>query len=447
MQSSHHCVKPEMDPMSAGFQLCKDGFVYYKDSPLYLPPKERGCLQLLLDAWPEMVSKNDFAEHVWAGRMSGESLTRCIKQLRRALSTIASVQIDSLYGRGYRLRIFSDNGNAATISPQSIHTRLYDTALASPALVEACLHVQQLLARCSPAALDQAESMIRNVIAKAPDYMAAKLTLAQCIADKIGYGMEARHSLIEDGLKLLESVQHVAPQTSGLLSQIGRLLDCKWHFDEARLKHEQALSASPDDAVTHFHYGLHLLATNAPREATGAFRRAAELNPFSPNLSVMFARATALAGEYPGDTVMQARSIYQAFPHSQQAYLYLLSALALHEPQPEIAQAIRHMAPKNSSWAFASGTISYILARCGDGDGALEIIASQSMQSASARATHSAALVALGLVDKAMDCVKDAADAGCGPLPILINASENAALNQHPEYFAVCARIFAHGTT
>ncbi|MEO6917498.1 MAG: hypothetical protein ABI171_00370 [Collimonas sp.] len=51
-----------------------------------------------------------------------------------------------------------------------------------------------------PEALEQAELILKNVISKAPEYMAAKLALAQCMADKISCGLEVRASLIEDGL-------------------------------------------------------------------------------------------------------------------------------------------------------------------------------------------------------------------------------------------------------
>ncbi len=130
------CATPDMDPASAGFHVHKDGFIYYKDSPLYLPPKERGSLQLLLRSWPQAVPKSEFARHAWAGRMSDDSLRRCIKQLRHALLAIASVQIESLYRSGYRLRISSGDANASAIVPQSIHPGSYDTVMAQPASAE-----------------------------------------------------------------------------------------------------------------------------------------------------------------------------------------------------------------------------------------------------------------------------------------------------------------------
>jgi len=432
------------DPASAGFKIGQDGFIYYKDSPLDLPPKEHGVLRMLLCAWPEAVLKIDFAQKVWVGSMSRVSLARCMTKLRHVLADMNVAQIDSLYGRGYRLTFLSGDEMASRIVPKSIHLRLSDVAKAHPALVEACIYAQKLLLRRSQEALDQAEAVIRDVISKAPDYMTAKLILAQCIAYKVCCGGEIRRSLIDDALGLLEGVQHAAPQMSGLQSQIGHLLDCKWQFDEARLRHEQALRMYPDDAVTYFHYGLHLLATNAVIEARHAFGRAVQLNPFSPILAVMHARAIGLAGADLVDVVAQARSTHLAHPYSQQAYLYWLTVQALNDPQPEIAIAANRLMQKHPSWAFVPGQISYILARCGDSTGAVEVIAKQSTQNASVRVTHSAALVAMGRVDEAMALVKDAADLGCGPLPVLVNAFENTELRQHQEYPTVYAKIFAH---
>ncbi|AIY41682.1 hypothetical protein LT85_2524 [Collimonas arenae] len=432
----------DIDPVSVGFKVDQDGLIFYKNSLLYFPPKERGVFRLLLQAWPGTVSKEDFAHGVWAGHMSDESLARCITQLRRMLSHLGTIQIDSLYGRGYRAIILPDQANPPKISPPSVHSRMLETARIQPALAEACNYAQQLLAHCSLETLTQAESILIKVISQAPGYMAAKLTLAQCMADKINYGVEVEQSLIDDGLALLESMHLAAPQTPGLQSQIAHLLDSKWHFDVARLRHQQALRMSSNDALTYFHYGQHLLAINAPLEAVDAFDTARELNPFSPNISVMLARASSLASGDPVSAVAQARSTYTSHPESPQAYMYLLSTLALMDPQPETAYAARQLAVTRSSWAGASGMISYALARCGDRTGALEIIAAQSKENAGTRVMHGAALIALGLVDEAMARVKEAASLGCGSLPILLNALEYAPLKQHPEYPSVHEKVF-----
>ena len=117
--------------------------------------------------------------------------------------------------------------------------------------------------------------------------------------------------------------------------------------------------------------------------------------------------------------------------------------LALVDPQPELAHAARQISLSRSSWIYAAGTISYVLARCGDRGAALELIAAQANISGNIRLTHLAALIALDLVDEALLRVKIAAQAGCGHLPILLSFVENAALKRCPEYSNILAFIFS----
>lgn len=430
----------DIDPVSAGFDIDRDGFVSYKDSLLFLPPKERGAFRLLLNAWPKVVSKEDFSKNVWAGRMSDESLARCITQLRRALSNLGVVQIDSLYGQGYRLAILSDKVRRLSAVPALTHSSKSDAAKPHAALIEACIHARQLFERRSQDAFSQAEAILKNVVAKAPDYMMAKLLLAQYVAERGFFDANIQRSQIDDALGQLRIVQDSEPYLQGLQSLTGHLLDCKWHFDEARGAHEEALQMSPDDDVAYYRYGYHLIYTNAGAEAVNAFRFAAQLNPFSANIATMLVRACACANMDPAEVLAQARSAYLSHPDSPWAYVILLYTLAWVDPQPELAHAARHFVEKNRyAHALTSRGVAYILARCGDHAEALEIIAEHS----SVHGIHLAALIAMGMLDEAMAKVKDAAETGFGVLPFLLNMPENAALKQHPDYAQVHAKVFS----
>ncbi len=440
MQNSSGALA-DIDPVSAGFDIDRDGFVSYKDSLLFLPPKERGAFRLLLNAWPKVVSKEDFSKKVWAGRMSDESLARCITQLRRALSNLGVVQIDSLYGQGYRLAILSDKVRRLSAVPAIAHSPpKSDAAKPHAALIEACIHARQLLERRSQDAFSQAESILRNVVSKAPDYMMAKLLLAQYVAERGFFDANIQRSQIDDALDQLRIVQDSEPYLQGLQSLTGHLLDCKWHFDEARGAHERALQMSPDDDVAYYRYGYHLIYANAGSEAVNAFRFAAQLNPFSANIATMLVRACACANMDPAEVLAQARSAYLSHPDSPWAYVVLLYTLAWVDPQPELAHAARHFVEKNRyAHALTSRGVAYILARCGDHAGAREIIAEHS----SVHGIHLAALIAMGMLDEAMAKVKAAAETGFGVLPFLLNVPENAALKQHPDYAQVHAKVFS----
>ena len=375
--------------------------------------------------------------------MSNESLARCMAQLRRVLSHIGMIKIDSLYGLGYRLTIQSDDGDASAQLPSD---RDYQSGAVKvhPSVTAACFYAQQILQNHSPAAYDRAESIISDVISQVPDYIQAKLVLAQCMANRAFSGVPCGPQLIGEALKILASVEYNEPGASGLQSQQANLLDGKWQFNEARRMHEQALLLSSQNPATHFNYGLHLLATGAAADAVTAFRSAVELNPFSPEQSIMHARSLAAAGASAIEMVEQAREAYRIHPDSPQVYLYLLGTLAFADPQPELAHAARQITLSRSSWIYAAGTISYVLAQCGDREAALELIAAQATANASIRVMHLAALIALDMFGEAVLRVKEAAYAGCGHLPILLNFIENSALKQRPEYPTILTHIFSH---
>ena len=431
----------DIDPVSAGFDIDRDGFVSYKDSLLFLPPKERGAFRLLLNAWPKVVLKEDFSKNVWAGRMSDESLARCVTQLRRALSSLGVVQIDAFYGQGYRLAILSDKVRRLSVVPAMVQSTLKSDAVKPhAALVEACIHARQLLERRSLDAFSQAESILKNVIAKAPDYMVAKLLLAQYVVDRALFDANIQRSQIDDALGQLRTIQDSEPYLQGLQSLTGHLLDCKWHFDEARIAHEQALQMSPDDDVAYYRYGIHLIITNASSEAISALRSAAQLNPFSPNIAVGLVRAYACANMDPSEVLAQARNAHSSHPDSPWAYLNLLYTLAWIDPQPELAHAARYFVQKDRhTHTFTSRFVAYILARCGDHAGALEIIEKHS----GINHIYLAALIAMEMLDEAMTKVKVAAETGFGILPFSISFPECAALKQHPDYPWVHEKLFS----
>jgi tetratricopeptide (TPR) repeat protein len=347
-----------------------------------------------------------------------------------------------LYGLGYRLTILPESVDA---SARLLSDRGRQSAAAKvhPSITAACLYAQQILQNHSPAAYDRAESIINDVVSQVPDYIPAKLVLVQCMANRAINGMPGCPRAIDEALEILASIERTEPGASDLQSQKAYLLDGKWQFDEALLMHEQALLLAPENPSTHFNYGLHLLATGAAVDAAMAFRSAVELNPFSPEQSIMHARALAAAGASAIDMVEHAREAHRVHPDSQQVYLYLLGMLAFADPQPELAHAARQITLSRSSWIYAAGTISYVLARCGDRAAALELIDAQASASAGIRVTHLAALIALDLVEAAVLRVKEATHAGCGHLPILLSFVENSALKECPEYPAILARIFS----
>lgn len=432
-----------VDPTVAGLIVGLDACIYYRGTMIPLSPKEQGALTLLLEHWPASVSKDEFAAAVWPdSTMSDESLARCITQLRRSTAQVDGLQIEALYGRGYRLIISVPAAPQKGRHEGAVHDRLLDAANYPPYLVETFLYTRNLIEQRTVHSLIQAESALRAAIADAPDYMPARLAFAECATSQINCGASIDPALLDEALDLLEPVHTEDTARGALWSQMAHVRDTRWHFHAARAQHEQAVLIAPDDATIRFNFGWHLFAVGKPDEALKQFERAYKLNPFSPVISIMLARAAAGADDIP-TAFHYSRRAYAAHPDSPQAYLYLLSLEAFARPRAELARAARHFGLHKARWTFGPSTLSYIFARCGDRKQALDVIEHTKKENVCIQATHSGALLALGMADDALRAVRASSEIGCGFLPVMINSPENDALRSHVGYRAVYGRVFA----
>lgn len=424
-------------PLRAG----DDGYVYVGDRALVLPPKEQAVLHLLLTRSPSVVSKDEFAERVWPGQaMSDESLTRCIHRIRHALREVpGKVRIESLYGRGYRL-----SGAAAMQTTIAAHQRLLSAAQAPPHLAEAFMYARQLAQQRSPSALAQAERILRDTLAQAPDYAPARVALAECLAGGNSWGVTSDPGLIDEGLRHLAAAERIAPGVAGLHSARAYLLDRAWRFQEAAAACAQALNDNPDDADTHFHYGWHLLATGRPDAAVEALRAAVRLHPYAVLLRITLARAHAHAG-HPQNALQEAEAACAFSPGDEMAELYMTAFRAWLQPGPAVVDAAWRLALSRDALTLAPPVLSYALARTDDTQGALDVIDACTRCANSnpcTAAMHATSLLALDRVDAAIALVQAAVTARCGVLPVLLHDPANAGLKRHPAYPGLHAQVF-----
>lgn len=435
---------PGTGPDRLGYTADDDGDVCHHGRPVTLPPKERAVLHLLLRQWPRTVSKEAFARQVWAGQpMSDESLARCIAQLRQALPPATGLALRAVYRRGYRLDVAADK--PAAQAPQApAHWRLVHAAMAPPHQVETLTHARQLVQQRTAASLARAEGLLRALIEEAPDYPAARLALAECIAATVSCGLAVRRERIDEALAHLDRVQAEAPQMPGLLAETAHLLDCAWRFGEAAALHARARASSPLDAATHYYRGWHLLATDRPREAVKALEQALQLNPFSVYMAVLLARALATAGDHEA-ALARAQRTRENAPEHRAAALHLLGVQAMVAPSPALAGSALQLLPDPASWVFAASTLAYVLARCGEPEAAARVIAGTDPGNPSEQATHAAALTLLGRRTDALDRLERAAGEGCGHLPLVLLAAENHGLRGDPRWAAIAARVWPGG--
>jgi DNA-binding winged helix-turn-helix (wHTH) protein/Flp pilus assembly protein TadD len=402
--------------------LDPQGFPSWQGAPLHLPPKERTVLALLIRCRPAVVDKQAFADEAWAGRpMSDESLARCISRLRRALP---EVRIESVYGAGYRLAAAAPSG----------HARLLVAAQAAPQVVETHLHARALAQRRTPHAMQSALALLRSLVAAHPGYASARVTLAETLAAAASWGLLPGRSFAVEGLAQLDEAQRIDAQTPAIDTCRAWLFDLAWRFDAAEQGYRQALAAASGDADALFLHGWHQLALGDPDGAIERFGQAAALQPFSPLLRAIRARALVHAGR-PEAALHELQATCRDHPDAVVAAIFRVGLLAYLHPQGSLVDEARQLAEQRDTPPYALSVLSYVLARCGQDAQALALIdacLACSASSACSAALHAAACLALGDAERAARLLVEAVEAHCAVVPMVLRDPALAALRGHP---------------
>lgn len=425
--------------MPDGLTLDDAGFPAAHGRPLDLAPKERAVLALLLRRRPAVVSKTDFAEAAWGGAaMSDESLARCISRLRRAVAPWG-LAIESVYGTGYRL-----DGAAATALPAA-DARLANAAHASPATVNAYLHARLLAQARTPAAVGRAIELLRALIAREPAYTPARVALAESLGAAVGWGQLPTAPSVEEGLAALADAERRDPATPGLAGARGTLLDMAWRFDEAQRWHEAALARDPDDPDTRLVYSRHLLFTGQAAQAVEQLRSALRLSPHTPLLRMTLSRALLQAGRGP-EGLAEADAALAEHPGQLLLVAFALAIRAMVAPSPEIEAPAWRLSEGPDTPPFVWTVLSFVLARLGRREAALDIIDATLLCSRTTpgEATlYAAPLAELGEIDRAAALLQRAYDDRSGMLAMVLRDPAHAGwLPQHPVGRALLRAVF-----
>jgi len=412
-----------------GIAVDNQGFVYRRQERLNLAPKEEAVLHLLLSRWPAAVSKNDFAQNVWQKRpMSDESLARCIARSRQALGSDSPISIKAEYGFGYRIVLPGNNETPVPHKSTKQHPRLMDTARASAPLAETVTHCGNLITLRNDHGIGQAEALLRGVLAVAPDYMAARVMLAKCLAARVTSVIGEQANLVQEGLALLEPDVRRGTPAAGLLTQWAHLLDGAWRFKEARLCHLEAIRSFPHDSEAHYHYGWHLLATGEAHKAVEALQVATELHPFSVVNALLYARALQATGDKEAAT-RTVSELHDRFPDNAVAALYWITIQAMQAPSQALYDAARKIHGGRMLWPLAGSNLAYIYAQCGDTHLAWRTIReADSTASTALKAAYLPPLFALGEMDEALDRAEAVVSEKCSLAPFMLRLQVNRAM-------------------
>ncbi len=403
-----------------GLSVDADGNVYLHAAKLDLAPKELAVLHRLLIRWPNVVRKDEFSQHVWAGRtMSDESLARCVAQARKALSAVPGVTIKALYGQGYCIERSGGMNVPVPLHQAAYHRRLMDIAQAPALHAETVVHCETLIHQRTRFSLQQSEQLLRAVLQQNGDYLAARVQLAICLAAQLTSGMGDGRPHIDEGLALLAPALERGCPGSGPVTAYAHLLDCSWRFAEAEPLHQRALEYASDDATTHYNHGWHLLARGRQAQALAALETAHALRPFSVAISIMYARTLLAAGRQQ-QALAVVSDMCARFPDSAAASLYGLSLEAGRMPGPEVAERARQVRADCLAWPLCNSNLAFIHARCGDHAAAWNAIHAQDDEGPTLRVSHVAALFLMGEMDEALERIEQAFVARVSLLPVLL---------------------------
>lgn len=394
-----------------------------------LPPKERAVLGLLWQRRPAVVRKDAFAEVAWAGQtMSDESLARCISRVRRALAPW-HIKVEAVYGLGYQLQ-------------EALPPEVSGTAPSAAAL-DSQSHARQLLLQRTPAAVARAIELLRQVVQQEPGFAAARVALADALAVAVGWGQLATPAAVDEGLAVLAFEGGAAEP--GLHGARGALLDLAWRFDEAGLSFELALQQDGNKPETLLSHARHLLYTDRADLAVPVLQRVRQLAPHALHPRLNLARALVQSGQ--GDAaVAEAQAAVAEHPGQLVVMAFALSLQALVAPRPELEAAAVRMTQGPDAPPFTWTVASYVLARLGRHEAALDIVDTAllcSSTSAGEATLYAAPLAALGLYDRAATLLQRAADERSGMLALVLRDPAHAAwLPQHPQGRALLHAVF-----
>jgi len=406
------------------------GLLQADGTALKLPPKERAVLRLLLARAPGVVRKDEFAAQAWAGReMSDESLARCISRVRQLLQP-RGVQVEAVYGLGYRL---VDQAAPAPAAPSA-------QALDSHA------HARQLMQQRTPAAMGLAIELLRDLVRESPSFGPARVALGDALAIAVGWGHLATPAAVAEGLAALDGLDAGLP---GLHAARGALLDMAWRFDEARRSFELALAADPDGTDTLLGFARHLLYTDDAAGAVARLRRVRELAPHALHVRMTLTRALVQGG-HGAEAVAEAQATVRDNPGQLLTLAFSLAIQSMVAPQPELEAAALRLTRGLDTPPFVWTVASFVLSRLGRREATLDIVDTAllcSRTTAGEAALYAAPLAALGEHDRAAALLRAAVDERCGMMAMVLRDPAHAHwLPQHPAGRALLHDVFGEAS-
>ena len=266
----------------------------YDEKPVHLPPKERGILEMLVQARGEIVSKDALIAKIWNFHdASDESISRAVHRLREAMQKIGGpVVIETIYKVGYRLKL------PVHITSRSRSSALMESNMSKhPCAVSSLMSAREMAARRNPEDVEAAADNARVAISADGDFSAAWSFIAELRVTQV------IRSFIEpqEGSWLAAEAAQAAlllnPESSTALAVRGwfRVL-VNHQYDSGLNDLDRAIALDPDYWYANLLRGCVMQAAGRHAEAIAMVQRALELNPVCHSVSSNLALQLMYAG-------------------------------------------------------------------------------------------------------------------------------------------------------
>jgi tetratricopeptide (TPR) repeat protein len=195
-------------------------------------------------------------------------------------------------------------------------------------------------------------------------------------------------------------------------------------------------------------YSRHLLFTNRAADAVQQLRAALQLSPHTAQLRITLSRALLQAGR-GAEALAEARAAVVEHPGQLLLVAFELALRALVAPVEALEPAARRLGEGIDPPPFAWTVLSFVLARLGRHEAALDVIDAAlicSKTSTGEASLYAAPLAALGQFERAARLLHRAYEERSGMLAMVLRDPANADwLERHPEGKRLVRNVFGTG--
>ena len=317
----------------------------YDEKPVHLPPKERGILEMLIQARGEIVSKDALITKIWnLQEASDESISRAVHRLREALQKIGGpVVIETVYKVGYRLKL-----------PVHLASRSHSSALMEitmskhPCAVSSLINAREMAARRNPEDLEAAAESARVALSADEGFSAAWSFMAELRVTQVIRSFIDPQEASWLAAEAAQAALLLNPESSTALAVRGWFRVMVEHEHDGGLNDlNRAIALDPDYWYANLLRGWVMQAAGCHTEAIAMMQRALELNPVCHGVSSKLALHLMYAGRLD-EALEVALELVRRLPtvESAQAIACVISSVhGRHEDAIQFGKRAFQLAP------------------------------------------------------------------------------------------------------